>query len=201
MAKIKLKPIEKTVVSFRIAGTSTLVQHKWSEKAKEMMRAKHAGRKAKVREKRDPEEEFREATYRTEDGRYGIPGMAFKSALIEVAHNDFGVPKTLVRKSVFLLTRDQNLIIPMNCSEPRMVEDLVRVGAGQADLRYRPYFDDWSVDIQLEVDSQMLDQQTLMTLVDRAGYGVGIGEMRPEKGGEYGRFEIDAGTPITAEVV
>ena len=30
-----------------------------------------------------------------------------------------------------------------------------------------------------------------MTLVQRAGYGVGIGDWRPQRDGDKGRFEVD----------
>ena len=46
-----------------------------------------------------------------------------------------------------------------------------------------------------------------MTLVDRAGFGVGIGDWRPQRDGDKGRFELDteAGIkeldPATDEVI
>lgn len=40
---IILQPITIDTVSLRIVGTSPIVQHKWSEKAKKMLRDKHAG--------------------------------------------------------------------------------------------------------------------------------------------------------------
>ena len=51
---IILQPITIDTVSLRIVGTSPIVQHKWSEKAKKMLRDKHAGVKTKTRDKRDP---------------------------------------------------------------------------------------------------------------------------------------------------
>jgi hypothetical protein len=72
-----------------------------------------------------------------------------------------------------------------------MREDTVRVGAGSTDLRYRPEFRNWSMILNFEFDAQSLTQPTILNLVQRAGFGVGLGEWRPEKGGEYGRFEVD----------
>ena len=72
-----------------------------------------------------------------------------------------------------------------------MREDTVRVGAGSTDLRYRPEFRNWSMILNFEFDAQALTQPTILNLVQRAGFGVGLGEWRPEKGGEYGRFEVD----------
>ena len=68
---------------------------------------------------------------------------------------------------------------------------MVRVGIGSTDLRYRPYFYDWSCEISFEIDSELLTVGDLTALVDRAGFGVGILEMRPECGKDFGRFRVD----------
>ncbi len=200
MATIKLKPISKRRMTFGIRGTSPLIMHQWSEKAKREMRDKQQeGKKTKTREKRVPAEEARAATYVTKDGDIGIPGMAFKSALVSAAHKDIGIEKTLVRKALFLVTDDPNKVLPISGSEPTVREDMVRVGMGSADLRYRPEFVEWTCKIELEVDSELLQRDDVLALVDRAGFGVGICEWRPEKGGEFGRFEIDPDVPVTFE--
>lgn len=200
MATIKLKPIAKRKMTFAIRGTSPLIMHQWSEKAKRAMREKQQeGKKTKTREKRVPAEEAKAATYTTADGHVGIPGMAFKSALVAAAHKDIGIEKTLVRKALFLVTKDPKKVLPIDCSEPVLREDPVGVGMGSTDLRYRPEFAEWSCEIELEVDSELLQRDDILALVDRAGFGVGICEWRPEKGGEYGRFEIDTTVPVTFE--
>jgi len=193
---INLKPIDKKIIKFTIKGTSPLIQHKWAEKARREMREKHAGKKSKVREARNPEQEFMDACYLTDHGEFGIPLMAFKNALISAAHKDIGIEKKLVRKAFFLTCSDSNLVAPIDCSEPVMREDQVRVGAGSADLRYRPEFREWSCEINAEIDGQLLTMDDIANLVNRAGFGVGIGEWRPEKNGEYGRFEIDSSKPF-----
>lgn len=198
MATVTLKPIKRATIKFRIKGTSPLIMHKWSEKAKIQMREKQqAGKKTKSRDLREPEKEAKEATYTTADGSIGIPGMAFKSALVTAAHKDIGVEKTMVRKAIFLVCDDPEKVLPIECEPPFVLESMVRVGMGSADLRYRPQFNQWSCDIALEVDSELLQQGDVLALVSRAGFGVGICEWRPEKGGEFGRFDIDESSPVT----
>ena len=191
MTAVSLKPINRQQITLRIVGTSPMIQHQWSEKAREMLRQKHAGKKSKNREVRDPEQEFKDATYLTGDGRYGVPVSGLKKCLITAAHKDVGIEKTLVRKSLFILCDDPGGVLPMECEEPRMREDLVRVGAGSADLRYRPEFREWSVEVAVEFDGDLLQPNDILTLFDRAGFGVGLCESRPEKDGENGRFRID----------
>ena len=198
---ITMKAIKKMNITFTIIGTSPLIQHKWSEKAKREMKEKHAGKKTKTRAVRDPEAEFQAACYLDDNGEFGLPLMAFKNSLISAAHKDIGIEKTLVRKAFFIKSADSGLVHKMDCSEPVMREDMVRVGAGSADIRYRPEFRQWKSTISCEVDGQLLTADDVINLVNRAGFGVGIGEWRPEKSGEFGRFEVDMSEPVNVSEV
>ena len=200
-SKVSLSPIKRLRVVVPVKSTSSLIMHKWSEKAKQMMRDKQQkGVKTKNREIRVPEEEAMQATYTTVDGDVGLPALAFKASLIGAAHKDIGIEKTLVRKALFIRCDDPNMVIPFSDSaEPSIREDMVRVGAGSSDLRYRPEFTYWKAEIEFELDGELLQPKDLLCLVSRAGFGVGICEWRPEKGGEFGRYEIDSSIPFTAE--
>jgi len=189
---ITLKPIKQEIVRFTIVGTAPMVQHQWSEKAKKQIRDKKAGKKrGAAREICNPEQEFKDATYLTDGGEYGIPVNALKASLIGAAHKDIGIEKTLVRKTVFIKCDDHNGIIKIECDDPIMREDYVRVGTGGADLRYRPEFREWSCEIEAILDTDSMPIDAFINLVNRAGFGVGICEMRPEKGKDFGRFEVD----------
>jgi hypothetical protein len=165
-----------------------------------MMRAKQQeGKKTRERDLREPEKEGKEAGYYcdAEQTQPGVLAVSIKCAVIEAAHNDLGMPKTLVRKSLFIYPMGREVVIPLETASGKgqvkaeIEEDMVRVGQGSADLRYRPYFYDWALTTKWEVDCDLLQVEDLLTLLDRAGFGVGIHEWRPETGGEYGRFRID----------
>jgi len=193
-----LKQIERKSLSFWIKGTSPLIQHKWSDKAMKMIRDK--GQKKAVtknREARNPELEAEAATHYTDDGKNGIPVLAFKASLISAAHKDIGLEKTVVRKSVFFPCSDPEMVIPMDFDSHKIREDHVRIGMGSADLRYRPEFTGWRVKIFCQFDSGIISEEDILNLVERAGFGGGIGEWRPEKGGEFGRFEVDRTQEVT----
>lgn len=195
--EIKLKPINQKVVNLTVEGISPIIQHQWDEKAARMMRDKKAGKKTKERSICDPEAEFMAATYRMPDGGYAVPVTAIKGAIISAAHKDIGIEKTLVRKAVFIRAAPHQMI-PMTCSEPRMREDHVRVGNNSADLRYRPEFQQWEVPLTIDIDAELLTVEDLINLINRAGFGVGIGDWRPEKGGDFGRFRVkeEAGVQV-----
>jgi hypothetical protein len=196
MTTLKLKPIVPVRMTFTIRGTSPLIQHAWSEKGLKQLRMSAAERKKQPKVARDPEAEGESAAYRCDDGSYGLPLTAFKSALIGAAHKDYGLEKTTVRKAFFIPSSDSNLCVPIEFESMQIREDIVRVGAGATDLRYRPYFYGWSAVITAEVDTELLNEQDIVALVNRAGFSVGICEWRPEKGGEYGRFELDTTQPF-----
>lgn len=200
MGKVELKPVNRVKMSFWIRGTSPLITHAWSAKAEEMIRLKQAGKKTKAREARDPQQEAMDAAYiHKSSGKFGVPGLGLKGAIVSAAHKDIGIEKTLVRKALFLVTDDPDKVLPLEVGEPTIREDHVRVGMGTADLRYRPCWENWRLYVEFEVDNDLLTQEDVINLVNRAGFGIGLCEWRPEKNGEYGRFEVDPSEPFEVE--
>lgn len=198
MAIIRLKEMKIDEITLRIIGTSAIIQHKWIEKMKDQIRRKKMGEKVKARDKCDPKQEFIAATYvGKETGQFGVPCDAIKKCLINAAHKDVGIEKTWVKKSIFIQAQDQDIAEPRDLllfdkvDDPIMREDIVRVGNSAADLRYRPEFRNWSLKFTVELNTDDIPVESLVKLVNRAGFGVGLQEMRPEKGGDYGRFKVD----------
>ena len=185
---VMVKPIDLIGLRFRIIGTSPLVVHNWSKKAMAMLRMTAAERRKVPKVARDPETEAEGATYRTADGRHGILAMAVKTAMITAAHKDMGLPRSVVMKAIRFA---ESGVIPLECEEPIIREDVVRVGMGATDLRYRPQYTKWAATIRMDYDAESLTSQDVINLVNRAGFSVGIGEWRAEKGGELGSFVID----------
>lgn len=196
MANLRIQPIKTQHVRFGIEGTSPLVTHNWSEKALRMLRMTAAERRKVPKTARNPEEEAEAATYRTSDGSYGFPLLGLKAAIISAAHKDLGIEKTLVKKSMFFADEDGSGYIPIEADEPVVREDIVRVGVGQTDLRYRPEFAKWRATVTIELDTNALSAEDVINLVNRAGFGIGLCEWRPEKGGEFGRFRVDTSVPV-----
>ncbi len=194
----KINPHQDTQVEIGIEGISPLLMHAWSKKALRMLEMTPAERKKQPKEKRTPEATAKECAYYTDDGSYGLPLVAFKAALINVAHKDEGIEKTLVRKSVFIPSTDSNMCVPLSFDkEPYVRTDTVRVGAGSTDLRYRLCFESWRATFQLCIDTSRLSVQDVVILANKAGFSTGIGDWRPEKGGEMGRFRVDTSVPVT----
>ena len=69
-----------------------------------------------------------------------------------------------------------------------MREDMVRIGMGVADMRYRAEFWPWHAELEISYNTRALSLEQIMNLLNTAGFGVGIGEWRPERDGDKGRF-------------
>jgi hypothetical protein len=183
---VEVPDIDIARVNVRIVGMSELVMHAWSEKAKKAMLDKQMGGPAKKREFKDPKQDYEEAFYRLPDGRPCFPSIAFKAAIVSAARQVDGLPMTFLRGALHI----DGEFVPIE-GEPRMREDTVRVGNGTADLRYRPGFPEWSATLPIRLNRRALKLQQLLSLINQAGFSVGVGEFRPEKDGAWGMFRVD----------
>lgn len=105
---------------------------------------------------------------------------------------------TLARQSIFMkgeFSKIEGQQLATIVGEPHMREDMVRVGM-TTDLRYRPEFTEWSTEIEVTFVKSMLDRESVLSLIEAGGMAVGIGEWRPEKGGDFGTFGIDPSREI-----
>jgi len=178
-----------------IRGTSPLIINRFSEKAKMEMRDISNSRK-KIKTIRNPEQEFRDALYVMEgENRYGFPSRGFKASMVS-ASRFFGrsAPMTLLRQSIFVggeLSATDGVFLTEIFGEPTMREDVVVVGINQKMLRYRPQFYPWSAVLDVTFVDSLLAMESVLSLIDGGGFGVGAGEWRIERNGESGTYEID----------
>jgi hypothetical protein len=189
---IEIPRIDAETLIVPIVGTSPLIIHRFSEKAKKQMLDAMQGRKT-PKQAKDPQAEYEAAFYRTNEGGYGLPIIAFKAATIGGARFFAGVTMTLLRQVLFFrgqvgVDGQQLAIID---GEPKMREDVVRVGNGGTDLRYRPEFPEWKTQLRVTYVTSQLTQASVLSLIDAGGMGVGVGEWRPEKKGDMGTYMID----------
>jgi hypothetical protein len=193
-AAVQIDRIAAETLEIPIIGTSPLIMHRFSEKAKRQMLDASQGRKS-PKQPKDPEAEYESAFYRTLDGgHYGFPVVAFKAATVGAARF-YGkdVTMTSLRQSMFMrgVPGDDGTSLAVIEGEPEMREDVVRVGQGGTDLRYRPIFFAWSAVLTVTYVTSMLTRESLLSLIDAGGMGVGVGEWRPERKGDFGCYQID----------
>ena len=181
---IELPELRKVSVQIRLIGDSPLIVHRFGEKARKMMLDKQMGKAKSGKEAKNPEADYEESMYRTDDGRPGFPAIAFKAAAVNAA-NDAGIQKTLARRAFHVAGE----IIPIE-GEPSMREDMVRIAMGTADIRHRAEFKRWAVTLDVTYNAGIISLEQLINLFQIAGFGVGVGEWRPERNGTYGTFHV-----------
>lgn len=137
------------------------------------------------------EEAFDEAIQN--GARFGFPANSFKLAGNSAAYRLGWVKNQMgLRGAYFLNAEDGSELVEIKGSTPVMREDMVKVGMGTADLRYRPMFEEWYCDMVLEYNaSGEMKLNDILSCIEAGGYVCGIGEWRPEKDGQFGRFHIE----------
>lgn len=163
------------------------------------------------------EEAFNQAI--ANGARFGFPVTAFKQAAISAAYRMGWTKDKVSARGAFFINETADhyyggelyldekhkeiRIIPNQQISAQMVEivsdapilreDMVRVGMGTADIRYRAEFRNWKATLEIEYNTNgnfTVDQ--IINMINAGGYVCGVGEWRPEKDGQYGMFHVEA---------
>lgn len=184
-----------------IKGITPLIMHRFSEKAQKQMRDAQQKTARSQKEARNQDEEWRAACYvvpgqeDAEDwtpGKYFFPATAFKQAFlygVGQMQDKAKLPKNLA--TGWLFVRDDPILKFESVS---LREDTGRIGMGTTTLIYRPQFNDWSVDLEVDFNSNTITLEQVVSLMDLGGYSGGVGDWRPSapknKSGSFGRFRV-----------
>jgi hypothetical protein len=168
-----------------LMGSSPLIMNKWSQKAKEQMLAKQMKKASTGKQAKDPQRDFEESIYVDRAGMPSFPSVAFKASAVDAAQA-MEFKKTNLRQSFHI----EGDMVPIIGSDPEPREDMVRVGMGTADIRFRAQFPTWGTVLPVVINTAMISPEQLINLFDAAGFGIGVGEWRPQRDGQFGRFKI-----------
>jgi hypothetical protein len=174
-----------------IKGISPLITHAWSQKSIKMIEDKQQGvAKSKKHDLRNPEEEYEAGKHISSQGWDGFPAAGFKAAMIRGAKM-IGMVMKDTQTSFFIKADDEITQLVRIYGQSQLRKDMVRVGMGTSDVRYRPEYLEWEANLIVEFNEGVISLDQVYQLVKAAGYGCGIGEMRPEKTKfNYGRFAL-----------
>lgn len=185
-----------------IKGTAPLVIHKFSEKAKNMIRDKQsagstAGSK-KTREAKNFDALFEGARHISFEGWDGIPASAFRSACIDACRL-VGFKMTMAKLSIFVEAdgfdqTEGTPLVRIIGPAPRKLESMVRLATGVCDISVRPQWLEWGAKLRIKYDADQFTASDVCNLVNRAGMQCGVCEGRPSSknsnGMGWGTFEI-----------
>jgi len=218
---VSIEEIEDVLMKFTIVGKSQLIVNNFDHKITQQMEDDRAlSKEERLKRKKEgrtavtPEEikrRFQNARLLDSGGNDCVRSSWIKGALITAAgYPDVGIARTKLKGALYV----EGDLLPIKykpkpakfSSEtityfgkgPAMRRDPVRVGkfgSKQPDLRYRPAYDDWSIDFEVTFEPRLITLPEVVHLIRRAGMSVGLCEWRPEgpgggKGGQFGRFDL-----------
>ena len=208
---IEIRPIQIRKATIHIVGDTPLIMHAWSEKAKrEMLEKQMKVTKTKAKDAKNPVEDFIRSMYwltpmptdMTEDGfhaaidngaRFGFPVTAFKQAAISAAYRMGWAKDKMSMRGAFFIDGDENQMLEIKSDAPIMREDMVKVGMGTADIRYRGEFRNWWADLKISFNANgVYSLEQIVNIINAGGYVCGVGEWRPERDGQNGMFKVCA---------
>lgn len=189
---LEVPGIDLQDIVLHIVGDTPFISHAWSQKAIQMIQDKQAKKATAGREMRDPQAEFEASMYRDAKGKPYIPAIMFKAAAVSACAQLDNMTKTYAR-GAFHIGLFKPEVYFTNKVEPIMRTDMIRVGMGVADVRYRAQFWPWEVDLEVRYNKRAISAEQIANLLNVSGFAVGVGEWRPEKDGSMGMYHC-AGT-------
>jgi hypothetical protein len=170
----------------RLTFTAPVLMHRWSNKALEQMLGKMTGHTV-LRTEKDLTEDFNNSWYRNENGVPAMPCRIIKAAIVNgaVATNDL-VSKADLKRELRVVGYTAPIVMKGE------LEKDVRLVKNQMtpDVRARAVVPAGSyVDIVLRF-SPSLGPDKVMAATEAAGSAIGLCDWRPDKGGEFGTFEV-----------
>lgn len=190
-----------------IVGDTPLIIHAWDEKAKQemldkqMKKATTKGKQAKnpvalfinslywLSGKPDQDEETEEGFEKaiSNGATFGFPSTGVKAAAVAAGYRS-GITKNLVSANALFHIDGEFVKID---GIPTIREDMVKIGMGVADIRYRGEFKEWRSIFEVKYNAGAITLEQIVNLINLGGFACGIGEWRPEKGGQFGMYHVE----------
>lgn len=216
---VAIKPVEMKEAKLTIVGDTPLIVHAWSEKAKKQMLDAQMGKaKGKQKDRKSPAQDFIDSMYWLTDkpaaadveseedklalfaqaiqsgAKFGFPVTALKQAAISASYRKGWTKDKMSLRGVFFIDGGFGEFMEIKSDPPVMREDMVKVGMGTADIRYRGEFRNWSSTFTLRYDANgQFDLTSIVNMVNAGGLVCGLGEWRVEKDGMFGMFHVSNG--------
>lgn len=201
--EIILKPIKIKTIKITIKGKSPLIVNNFNEKSRQQIIDAQM-KKTKTKEVRNPIEDFMRACYwltpipeeftmeafekaLKEGARFGFPAKGIKASIVSGAYRN-GMTKDKVSLNGAFFIPDE--LVEIKFKEIEMREDYVRIAHGGTDVRFRPEFKDWTMTFEMQYNENVYSLEQIINFINLGGFSCGLGEMRVEKGGNNGAYEV-----------
>lgn len=202
--EILLKPIEIKEIEITIKGVSSLIVNNFNEKSRQQIIDAQM-KKTKVKELRNPIEDFMRACYwltpmptefteesfgkaLQEGARFGFPAKGIKASIVSGAYRNNMSKDKVSLYGAFLIPEE---LVEIKFEEIIMREDYVRIAHGGTDVRFRPEFKNWSMTFKMQYNENTYSLEQIINFINLGGFSCGLGEMRVEKGGNNGSYKVE----------
>ena len=159
---VTISPPKFERIGLRLVGTAPYMQARFSAKAMQAMKSKmEAGPTAKKggrKDARDFDGDFRAAQHIAADGWNGVPAAALRNACIDVCRM-VGFKMTHAKMSIFVEADgfdkvDGTPLVRLDAREPERVDMATRNATGVADIRVRPMWREWALNVIAELNGE-----------------------------------------------
>lgn len=189
--EVKVQPLNLKRIKVPIEGMSALLMDRMSEEVKEGILAKQTGiAKSNKKAVRDVDKEVKDAIHVTKSGKIAFPLAGFKRGMMECTSfvGDKFFSKKLVSGAVKIVNAEEGLI-PIKYK----TQDILQHNVG-SNTKFSPQFHGWWCTLDIMYDANNISSQDIITLLNHAGFYVGVGAWRPKSGGggsgEYGTYQV-----------
>ncbi|MBR3722230.1 MAG: hypothetical protein IKN12_05630 [Selenomonadaceae bacterium] len=202
--KLNVLPLVIKEYDLRIVGTSPLICHAWSEKAKKMMLNKTMKKATTGKEAKRPIMEYADTLYwlskkpnledmtdeeileAVDKGRFGFPTLAFKASAIAGAYRSKILENMVGARGAFHIDDEFTEIK----GKPEILENNVKIGVSGAEIRYRAIFNEWETTLHIKYNEGAMSLDQIVNLFNVGGFACGVGDWRPEKDGRNGMYKV-----------
>ena len=189
---VTIKPIEVKEAIFYIIGNSPLITDRRPDDLTK-------------RQSKDPNDQFKRSyhPYKDTEGLYGFPAMGIKLSIVGAGRFSSANMKYL--RGLFFIKGiddynmcqlldisliDSKTKEPIPISPPKNFIETYPTKKGDLVTQGRALFENWGLGFRLLYPPSEVTAETLKDLIDIAGFHVGIGCKRPEKGDAYGMYNV-----------
>lgn len=189
-------------VRCKIIGVTPLLMHqakhfidRSSERGREFRELASKKKKTDADYSRLQEMEWRLSIYTNADGKPIMPGEIIEAMIASAVRKKKAGAKALCAVAVVgdpVVIHEGPKDIDALWKNDRF-RDVRGVVVQRARVeRCRPRFDAWSLEFDIDINTDLIDKRMVMAAIEEAGNIVGLGDYRPEKkDGRFGRFRVE----------
>ncbi|MBA3548826.1 MAG: hypothetical protein H0T76_20275 [Nannocystis sp.] len=190
--ELVIPALKQATIKLRLIGTTPMIQNRMAAKAAQQLLVGGGKKTAAQRKsiKHDPIAEYRNSAEQMQAGptALGLRVVAVKAAMCSAALETAGITKTSAQRLIFM----PGDLVPLY-GVPQLRMDIVRSADMNRtpDVRTRAYLPKWGAEIDIRYIMPQLSASGVATLLCNAGFLIGVGDFRQEKGkGAFGSFRV-----------